>query len=114
VLVEDETDRAERELARLDQLDGATFRSDARVLATSPARLVDLLTTWHAAGLDGFRLRPARLPADLDAIVDVVVPGLVERGLAPGAYDPDSTLRRRLGLDRPDNRYRSRAEAVGP
>jgi alkanesulfonate monooxygenase SsuD/methylene tetrahydromethanopterin reductase-like flavin-dependent oxidoreductase (luciferase family) len=113
VLVEDEPDGAQAELDRLDELDQTTFRSDARILATSPSRLADLLVRWHGAGLDGFRLRPARLPVDLDAIVDTVVPQLLRRGLFVDGYESGSTLRGRLGLDRPDNRYRTGGEAVG-
>jgi alkanesulfonate monooxygenase SsuD/methylene tetrahydromethanopterin reductase-like flavin-dependent oxidoreductase (luciferase family) len=112
VLLEDGPDDAEAELDRLDEQDGAPYRSDARILATSPTRLAELLATWHGAGLDGFRLRPARLPVDLDAIVDAVVPELVRRGLFSDRYAPGSTLRGRLGLDRPDNRYAP--EAVHP
>ncbi len=112
VLVEDEPARARAELARLDELNQAPFRSDARILATSPSRLAGLLSRWHAVGLNGSRLRPARLPVDLDAIVDAVVPELAREGVVVDRYDSDSTLRARLGMDRPDNRYRP--EGVGP
>lgn len=89
---------------RLDQLDGAPMRSDAEVLATDPASLADLLARWQLEGLDGFRLRPARLPADLDAIAQQLVPILRDRGLRPGGYE-SGTLRERLGLERPASRY---------
>ncbi|HEY0228279.1 MAG TPA: LLM class flavin-dependent oxidoreductase, partial [Mycobacterium sp.] len=47
---------------RLDDLIGAEYQSDAEVFVGTPAQLADLLEEWHAAGLSGFRLRPATLP----------------------------------------------------
>ena len=44
---------------RLDELDGRPLRSDAAIVATDAPGLTDLLEQWQAAGLDGFRLRPA-------------------------------------------------------
>jgi alkanesulfonate monooxygenase SsuD/methylene tetrahydromethanopterin reductase-like flavin-dependent oxidoreductase (luciferase family) len=104
VFLDDDPARAEAAKRHLDDLDGAPLRSDAEILTTSPAELADLLVDWRAAGLDGFRLRPGRLPVDLDAIVDGVVPLLRDRGARP-AGDAQATLRGRLGLDRPPSRY---------
>ena len=104
VLLEDDGADAQAAKARLDELDGRPLRSDAAVVADTPAALAELLAAWHDAGIDGFRLRPARLPRDLDAIVDSVVPALRSRGLVRGSYD-ELTLRPRLGLARPANRY---------
>ena len=95
---------AEATKSRLDELDGAALRSDAAVLATTPSAVADLLVAWHDAGIDGFRLRPGRLPADLDIIVDALIPELRTRGVFRNAYD-GGTLRSRLGLERPANRY---------
>jgi hypothetical protein len=64
---------------------------------------------WHAAGADGFRLRPATLPHDLLAITTSLVPELQRRGVFRSAYGGTS-LRETLGLTRPANRY-STAEA---
>ena len=101
----DETEQAARDRkARLDERAGAEFRSDARVFAGTPAGLADLLADWQAAGLTGFRLRPAALPHDLTAIVDGLVPELRARGVFRSRYEAN-TLRGLLGLSRPVNRY---------
>ncbi|MFT4264143.1 MAG: FMNH2-dependent monooxygenase, partial [Nocardioides sp.] len=86
---------------------GTSHASDARVVAGTAADLADLLLAWHAAGLSGFRLRPAVLPHDLDQIVDRLVPELQRRGAFRTAYDATTpaTLRGLLGLERPANRY---------
>jgi alkanesulfonate monooxygenase SsuD/methylene tetrahydromethanopterin reductase-like flavin-dependent oxidoreductase (luciferase family) len=89
---------------RLDELAGAEYRSDAEIFVGTPEQLADLLQEWHAAGLSGFRLRPAALPHDLIQITDGLVPGLRRRGLFRTGYDAD-TLRGLLGLARPANRY---------
>jgi alkanesulfonate monooxygenase SsuD/methylene tetrahydromethanopterin reductase-like flavin-dependent oxidoreductase (luciferase family) len=91
-------------LRRLDDLDGGAFTSDAEVLAGTPAELASRLVDWQSAGADGFRLRPAVLPVDLTAIVDGLVPLLQAEGRFRGAY-AEATLRERLGLGRPVNRY---------
>ncbi|MEV4184527.1 LLM class flavin-dependent oxidoreductase, partial [Streptosporangium canum] len=62
--------------ARLDELDGAAYASDAAIFTGTPGELADLLLEWRRAGLDGFRLRPAVLPADLTAITRGLVPEL--------------------------------------
>ncbi|MGA5273614.1 NtaA/DmoA family FMN-dependent monooxygenase [Streptomyces cellulosae] len=84
------------------QTDGA----DGFVLVPhlTPAELADLLLDWRAAGLDGFRLRPAALPHDLTAITRGLVPELQRRGVFRTAYD-STTLRGHLGLPRPVSRY---------
>ena len=96
--------------ARLDQLDGRSLASDALIVTGTPGELADLLVQWSDAGLDGFRLRPARLPADLEAIVDGLVPELLARGVVPGRY-AETTLRERLGLGPALNRYAMPGEA---
>lgn len=62
----------------------------------------------QAAGLTGFRLRPAVLGHDLPAITRGLVPELQRRGAFRTAYEAD-TLRGLLGLDRPANRYAASA-----
>ena len=69
-----------------------------------PVGLADLLQEWQAAGLSGFRLRPAALPHDLTQITERLVPELRRRGLFRARYEAD-TLRGLLGLGRPANRY---------
>ena len=79
-------------------------RSDAAILATTPDELADTLEAWAAHGLDGFRLRPAVLPLDLDQIVDGLVPELQRRGRFRSAA-ADGLLRERFGLERAPSRY---------
>jgi alkanesulfonate monooxygenase SsuD/methylene tetrahydromethanopterin reductase-like flavin-dependent oxidoreductase (luciferase family) len=86
-------------LARLDDLAGARFTSDAAVFAGTAAELADLVRNWHAAGVSGVRLRPGTLPHDLHAITRDLVPRLRRNA------DREPTLRGRLGLTRPANRY---------
>ena len=84
------------------------YRSDALVFVGTPADLADLLQEWAAAGLTGFRLRPGALPHDLSAVTRGLVPELQRRGAFRTAYETGSwaaTLRGRLGLPRPANRY---------
>jgi alkanesulfonate monooxygenase SsuD/methylene tetrahydromethanopterin reductase-like flavin-dependent oxidoreductase (luciferase family) len=89
---------------RLDERAGATYRSDALVYAGTAAGLADLLQDWQAAGLSGFRLRPAALPHDLTQLTERLVPELQRRGLFRARYEAD-TLRGLLGLGHPANRY---------
>jgi alkanesulfonate monooxygenase SsuD/methylene tetrahydromethanopterin reductase-like flavin-dependent oxidoreductase (luciferase family) len=89
---------------RLDQLAGRPHRSDAHIFTGTPAGLVELLVEWGAAGLDGFRLRPAAIPLDLEAITRQVVPLARQRGLLR-QQPPGDTLRAHLGLPRPEDRY---------
>lgn len=99
-------DAAERR-HRLDDADGAETSSDAAILSGTPEHLADTLADWYAAGIAGFRLRPAVLPHDLTGITRGLVPELRARGLFRRAYEAD-TLRGLLGLPRPANRYQRR------
>ncbi|PXW25706.1 LLM class flavin-dependent oxidoreductase [Paraburkholderia caballeronis] len=64
--------------------------------------LAALLDAWDADSVcDGFDLAPAVLPDDLDRFVTGVVPKLLRR--RPAA--PTATLRERLALARPTNRF---------
>src|SRR3954449_13515207 len=102
-LDDDEATTASRR-ARLDGTAGEEYRSDALVFAGTPAELADLLEEWAAAGLTGFRLRPATMPHDLAQITRGLVPELQRRGLFRTAYEA-GTLRGLLGLPRPANRF---------
>jgi alkanesulfonate monooxygenase SsuD/methylene tetrahydromethanopterin reductase-like flavin-dependent oxidoreductase (luciferase family) len=93
--------------ARLDEIAGAQYTSDAAIFVGTPAELADLLVEWHLAGLSGFRLRPGTLPHDLVAITRGLVPELRGRGLFR-TRPPAGTLRGRLGLPLPEGRYASR------
>ncbi|WP_182884750.1 LLM class flavin-dependent oxidoreductase [Microbispora sp. H10885] len=99
-----ETGGAADRKARLDDLDGGEFVSDAHIFTGTPEALARLLLSWREAGLDGFRLRPGELPRDLVAITRGLVPELRAAGAFRTAYDTGD-LRGRLGLTRPANRY---------
>jgi alkanesulfonate monooxygenase SsuD/methylene tetrahydromethanopterin reductase-like flavin-dependent oxidoreductase (luciferase family) len=104
VFLDEESGRALQRKEHLDRLDGRALRSDALVFSGTPTELVDLLEGWHAVGIEGFRLRPATIPNDFDAITHEVVAELADRSLRPPSYQ-EPTLRARLGLRRPENRY---------
>ena len=89
---------------RLDERAGIEYHSDAHIFTGTAIGLADLLQEWQAAGLTGFRLRPATLPYDLEQITRRLVPELQRRGAFRTAYEAD-TLRGLLGLPRPGNRY---------
>ncbi|MGC5287508.1 LLM class flavin-dependent oxidoreductase [Micromonospora sp. DT231] len=110
VLIDDTSALARHRGARLDELHGAEFTSDAAVFAGTPGQLADVLAEWHRAGVDGFRLRPAVLPDDLTAVTRAVVPALRDRGLFRADY-PAGSLRDLLGLPRPASRYAVAATA---
>jgi alkanesulfonate monooxygenase SsuD/methylene tetrahydromethanopterin reductase-like flavin-dependent oxidoreductase (luciferase family) len=92
--------------ARLDEVAGEEYVSDAAVFSGSPAQLADLLQEWHEAGLPGFRLRPGVIPDDVRAVTRELVPELQRRGAFRTSYQA-GTLRGLLGLPRPASRYAS-------
>ncbi|MCK9878711.1 LLM class flavin-dependent oxidoreductase [Frankia sp. Ag45/Mut15] len=104
VVLDDDGDAARQRLGQLDSLVEQPPRSDAITIAGSPGELADLLLDWQAAGITGYRLRPAVLPVDLEAISRGLAPELARRGRFRTAYTAD-TLRGHLGLPRPANRY---------
>jgi alkanesulfonate monooxygenase SsuD/methylene tetrahydromethanopterin reductase-like flavin-dependent oxidoreductase (luciferase family) len=89
---------------RLDERSGREYTSDAHIFAGTASQLADLLLDWRQAGLSGFRLRPAVIPDDLEAITRELVPELQRRGTFRTGYEA-STLRGLLGMSRPANRY---------
>ncbi len=104
VFLDSEAGRAGQRRQRLDTVAGEQLRSDAEIFAGTPAELADLLLDWQGSGLAGFRLRPATLPYDLEQISRALVPELQRRGAFRTGYQENS-LRARLGLHRPANRY---------
>jgi alkanesulfonate monooxygenase SsuD/methylene tetrahydromethanopterin reductase-like flavin-dependent oxidoreductase (luciferase family) len=104
VFLDEDPGEAAARRARLDDLDGAVLRSDARIFTGTPVQLADLVQEWHDAGLSGVRLRPAGVAHDLPLITGGLVPELQSRGAFRTAYEAD-TLRGLLGLPRPANRY---------
>jgi alkanesulfonate monooxygenase SsuD/methylene tetrahydromethanopterin reductase-like flavin-dependent oxidoreductase (luciferase family) len=89
---------------RLDQAAGQEYTSDAHIFAGTASQLADLMLDWRAGGVSGFRLRPAVIPDDLEAITRDLVPELQRRGVFRTAYEA-GTLRGLLGMDHPANRY---------
>jgi alkanesulfonate monooxygenase SsuD/methylene tetrahydromethanopterin reductase-like flavin-dependent oxidoreductase (luciferase family) len=104
VFLDDDRAAAEARRAHLDGLNGKAYRSDALIFSGTAVELADLLVEWSERGLDGYRLRPAAIPHDLDAITGDLVPVLQRRGRFRRAYG-DETLRGRFGLGRPASRY---------
>jgi alkanesulfonate monooxygenase SsuD/methylene tetrahydromethanopterin reductase-like flavin-dependent oxidoreductase (luciferase family) len=97
--------------ARLDELAGYVYTSDATVFTGTPAQLASLLIEWQRAGLSGFRLRPGGIPGDLEAITRDLVPELQRRGAFRTSYQA-GTLRGRLGLGRLASRYAAGAKQL--
>ena len=104
VFLDSETEPGAARKARLDDLDGTEYTSDARIFTGSPSELADLLEQYREAGITGFRLRPGALPDDLTRITGRLVPELQRRNLFRRDYEAP-TLRGLLGLARPANRY---------
>jgi alkanesulfonate monooxygenase SsuD/methylene tetrahydromethanopterin reductase-like flavin-dependent oxidoreductase (luciferase family) len=104
VFLDEEATAAADRKARLAELAGYEYTSDATVFTGTPAQLADLLRDWQACGLSGFRLRPGAISHDLAAITRGLVPELQRRGAFREAYEA-STLRGLLGLTRPASRY---------
>lgn len=76
-----------------------------RIAVGTAADIADELEAWFTEGAaDGFNVMPASYPSDLTTFVDLVVPELQRRGLFRTAYET-GTLRDRLGLARPGNRF---------
>lgn len=71
----------------------------------TPADVADQLEAWFSAGAaDGFNLMFPLLPEDLTQFCTQVVPELQRRGMAQTEY-VGATLRDRLGLRRPPDRF---------
>ncbi|MFF9107343.1 LLM class flavin-dependent oxidoreductase [Streptomyces sp. NPDC014805] len=104
VFLDEDPGAAAARRERLDALAGEPYAGDALVFTGTPAELADLLQEFQAAGLSGFRLRPAVAGHDLPAITRGLVPELQRRGAFRRAYEA-RTLRGLLGLARPANRY---------
>ena len=75
------------------------------VMAGTPTEIADEMEAWYAKGAaDGFNLMFPLLPDDWLHFAELVVPELQRRGLTRRGYAP-GTLRDRLGLPRPANRF---------
>lgn len=100
VFLDDDHARAVERRERLD----AIRRAPGLAFTGTPAELAEAMTEWCGLGLSGFRLHPAVIPHDLQAITRALVPELQRRGAHRHAYEAN-TLRGLLGLPRPANRY---------
>jgi FMN-dependent oxidoreductase (nitrilotriacetate monooxygenase family) len=77
----------------------------APVIAGTPEDIADQMEAWHSARAgDGFALMFPLVPEDWMNFADLIVPELQRRGLTPTEYGA-GTLRDRLGLPKPINRF---------
>ncbi len=104
VFLDEDAAMAARRKNRLDERDGRRLRTDAFVFVGTPLDLAALMVEWQSEGIEGFRLRPGAIPHDLEAITRELVGALQDRSAFRQHYE-DLTLRARLGLPRPANRY---------
>jgi FMN-dependent oxidoreductase (nitrilotriacetate monooxygenase family) len=76
------------------------------VMAGTPTEIADEMEAWYLGGAaDGFNLMFPLLPDDWVQFAELVAPELQRRGLTRSEY-PSGTLRDRLGLPRPVNRFK--------
>ncbi|MEC3976520.1 LLM class flavin-dependent oxidoreductase [Amycolatopsis sp. H20-H5] len=101
-----ETEQAARDRQRaLDAYLAEPFRPDALEFVGTSARLAaELPGLAAAAGVDGFHLRPAVLPDDLELLTGEVVPALRATGHFRDGYTGE-TLREHLGLGAAANSF---------
>ncbi len=104
VFLDEDAAMAARRKDRLDERGGRPLRTDALVFLGTPLDLAALMVEWQSEGIEGFRLRPGAIPHDLEAITHDLVAALQDRSAFRRHYE-DATLRARLGLPRPANRY---------
>ena len=77
----------------------------APLMLGTPVEIADQLEAWFTAGAaDGFNLMFQLIPEDWTNFASLVVPELQRRGLTRREYG-SGTLRERLGLPRPANRF---------
>lgn len=83
-----------------------------RIIVGTAADIADQIELWFVNyAADGFNLKPAVVPEDLDAFVNEVVPLLQQRGIFRTEYT-GNTLRENLGLKRPDNQHVLQTAAI--
>lgn len=110
VVLGDSTSHAVQRRGQLDELDGEEFTPAAPIVTGSAAGLADAIEEWTSLdGISGVRLIPATHAVDLPRISAELVPELQRRRLFRTTY-AGSTLRDRLGLARPANRFATRRE----
>ena len=116
VVLSDDAGAAADRAAQLDALaprDDRRATSDA-TFAGTPAALADRLIEQAGDGVHGFRLHPAVIADDLPPIARRLTDELRRRGVRPPGGVRPSSLRARLGLHRPANRYAVERPMSGP
>ena len=78
-MIEESAAAASAAWARLQERDPLV--TDARIVVGTPDDVVAEIRALAEAGVDGVRLRPARLPADLTAITESVIPRASAAGI---------------------------------
>ena len=92
----DNLTRAERPTLVRDLLDFTPAGARAAVVVGSAGEVADELLSWAAeTDVDGFNLVRTVMPESLDAVVDLLVPELQDRGVFKTAYR-EGTLREKL------------------
>ena len=100
---------AQRRAAELDAVTPSEAALASMRFVGTAEQLVDLFALWQAErACDGFNIKPAVLPDDLNYVVDAAIPLALHRGLVRRDYD-DTTLREHLGLARPRSHYEQAA-----
>jgi len=76
-----------------------------RTVVGTSVDVADQIEDWFLNGAaDGFNLKPALLPEDLEDFINLVVPELQRRGIFRTEYE-GTTLRENLGLPFPQNQF---------
>ena len=105
-------DMAEREKMNIGQIYRRLAGSHGKLtMCGSPSQVADQMQEWYDSyACDGFILQPCYMPGDLDDLIELLVPELLERGMMRDGYE-GTTLRDHLGLPRTPSRYAERAAA---
>ncbi|KAF1042754.1 LLM class flavin-dependent oxidoreductase [Xylophilus sp.] len=94
--LENLTVQAARPARVRDLVDFSPAGARSAIFIGSPVEVADQIETWvEAADIDGFNLVRTVMPESLEAIVDLLVPELQNRGLFKTAYR-EGTLREKL------------------
>ncbi len=109
VALDSDAELATDRLRRLDELAGTPFASDTRVAAGGADEVAELVSEWREQGVDGVRLRPLTIPADLRALSERLLPLLSER-IPVRPVEEAATLRERFALPAAINRYAAARE----
>ena len=71
----------------------------------TPSQIADQWQAWYDGyACDGFILQPCTMPGDLDDLLELLIPELLDRGMIRDGYE-GTTLRDHMGLPRTPSRY---------